>query len=87
MAKPYFLFKMPSGIWYARIQLPDGTYSNNRSTGSRDRNSAERVVMEWVVKNKLPSRINSVDDKRIGLDKISVLNSLRTIDLEREDIQ
>lgn len=87
MAKPYFLFKMPSGIWYARIQLPDGTYSNNRSTGSRDRNSAERVVMEWVVNNKLPSRINSVDDKRIGLDKISVLNSLRTIDLEREDIQ
>ena len=53
MAKPYFLFKMPSGIWYARIQLPDGTYSNNRSTGSRDRNSAERVVMEWVVNNKL----------------------------------
>lgn len=87
MAKPYFLFKMPSGIWYARIQLPDGTYSNNRSTSSRDRNSAERVVMEWVVNNKLPSRINSVDDKRIGLDKISVLNSLRTIDLEREDIQ
>ena len=43
--------------------------------------------MEWVVKNKLPSRINSIDDKQIGLDKISVLNSLRTIDLEREDIQ
>ena len=23
MAKPYFLFKMPSGIWYARLQLSD----------------------------------------------------------------
>ena len=87
MAKPYLLFKMPSGIWYARIQLPDGTHSNNRSTGCRDRNAAERVVMEWIVNNKLPSRINSADDKRVGLDKITVLNSLRTLDLEREDIQ
>lgn len=87
MAKPYFLFKMPSGIWYAKIQLPDGTQSNNRSTGCRERNAAERIVMEWVVKNKLPGRINSVDDKQIGLDKLSVLNSLRTIDLGREDVQ
>jgi len=87
MAKPYLLFKIPSGIWYARIQLPDGTHSNNRSTGCRDRNAAERVVMEWVVNNKLPNRINSADDKQVGLDKISVLNSLRTLNLERDDVK
>jgi len=87
MAKPYFLFKMPSGIWYAKIQLPDSTQSNNKSTGCRERNAAERVVMEWVVNNKLPDRINSIDDKQIGLDKLSVLNSLRTIDLDHKDVQ
>ena len=43
--------------------------------------------MEWVVNNKLPNRINSADDKQVGLDKISVLNSLRTLNLERDDVK
>lgn len=89
MAKPYFLFKMPSGIWYARLVLSDGTQSNNKSTGCRDRTSAERVAMEWVVNNKIPSRINSSQNtkRNLNLNTITVLNSLRTMDLDRENVQ
>ena len=89
MAKPYFLFKMPSGIWYARLQLSDGTQTNNKSTGCRDRSSAERVAMSWVVNNNIPSRINSAEEnqKKLRLDKMTVLNSLRTMEMDREDVQ
>lgn len=89
MAKPYFLFKMPSGIWYARLQLSDGTQTNNKSTGCRDRASAERVAMGWVVNNNIPSRINSAEEnqKKLRLDKMTVLNSLRTMEMDREDVQ
>ena len=89
MAKPYFLFKMPSGIWYARLQLSDGTHTNNKSTGCRDRASAEHVAMSWIVNNNIPSRINSAEEnqKKLRLDKMTVLNSLRTMEMDRENVQ
>lgn len=80
---------MPSSIWYARLVLSDGTQSNNKSTGCRDRTSAEHVAMEWVVNIKIPSRINSSQNtkRNLNLNTITVLNSLRTMDLDRENVQ
>ena len=49
MAKPYFIFKAHTGIYYAQIRLADGTLSNNKATGCRNRTEAERTVMEWIV--------------------------------------
>lgn len=89
MAKPFILFKMPSGIWYARVQLSDGSFSNNKSTGCREKAAAERKCMEWVVNKNIPSRINSSEENRknIGLDKISILNSMKTMDFDTEDVK
>ena len=49
MAKPYLIFKAHTGIYYAQIRLADGSLSNNKSTGCRNRTEAERTVMEWIV--------------------------------------
>lgn len=43
MAKPYLIFKAHTGIYYAQIRLADGTLSNNKSTGCRNRTEAERL--------------------------------------------
>lgn len=51
MAKPYLIFKAHTGIYYAQIRLADGSLSNNKSTGCRNRTESERTtVMEWIVK-------------------------------------
>lgn len=49
MAKPYLIFKAHTGIYYAQIRLADGSFSNNKSTGCRNRTEAEHTVMEWIV--------------------------------------
>ena len=89
MAKPCFLFK--NAFWYLVCQIAAfrWTQTNNKSTGCRDRASAERVAMSWVVNNNIPNRINSAQEnqKKIRLDKMAILNSLRTIEMDREDVQ
>lgn len=84
MAKPYFLFKMPSGIWYARLQLSDGTQTNNKSTGCRDRASAERVAMGWVVNNNIPSRINSAEENQKKLRPLIKLVEVSQLHFDRD---
>ena len=54
MAKPYLIFKAHTGIYYAQIRLADGTLSNNKSPGCRNRTEAERTVMEWIVTGHIP---------------------------------
>ena len=85
MAKPYLILKMKSGIFYARILLPNGQYSTNKSTGTRNREEADRIVMEWVVKKSIPTRINSKEPAVASTDKISLLYALKTLDLTSED--
>ncbi len=85
MAKPYHLLKMKSGIFYARLLLPNGTYSTNKSTGSRNRDEAERIAMEWIVTKSIPSRINAKEPKNTDSDKISLLYALKTLDLTKAD--
>ena len=51
MARPYLIFKAHAGIYYAQIRLADGSLSNSKSTGCRNRTESERTtVMEWIVK-------------------------------------
>lgn len=87
MAKPYLIFKANSGFYYAQILLPDGTHTNNKSTGCKNRAEAERKVMEWIVSGNIPKRINSKTEEVKSFDKISILNCLRSADLTTDDIQ
>lgn len=86
MAKPYLIFKAHTGIYYAQIRLADGTLSNNKSTGCRNRAEAERTVMQWIVTGNIPVRVNSKDSKVQSIDKIRLFNDLRTADFDSDDI-
>ena len=86
MAKPYLIFKAHTGIYYAQIRLADGTLSNNKSTGCRNRAEAERTVMQWIVTGNIPVRVNSKDNKVQSIDKVRLFNDLRNADFDNDDI-
>lgn len=86
MAKPYLIFKAHTGIYYAQIRLADGSLSINKSTGYRKRAEAERTVMQWIVTDNVPVRVNSKDNKVQSIDKIKLFNDLRTADFDNDDI-
>ncbi|MBO5607755.1 MAG: tyrosine-type recombinase/integrase [Treponema sp.] len=86
MAKPYLIFKAHTGIYYAQIRLADGSLSNNKSTGCRNRTEAERTVMEWIVTGNIPARVGSKDSKVKSIDKIRLFNDLRTAEFDSDDI-
>ena len=69
MAKPYLIFKVHNGIYYAQIRLADGTHANKKSTGGRNRAEAECKVMEWIVTGNIPVRVNSKDSKVQSIDR------------------
>lgn len=86
MAKPYLIFKAHNGIYYAQIRLADGSLSNNKSTGCRNRAEAECKVMEWIVTGNIPARVGSKDSKVKSIDKIRLFNDLRTAEFDSDDI-
>ena len=86
MAKPYLIFKAHTGIYYAQIRLADGSLSNNKSTGCRNRAEAEKVVMGWVVNGNIPSRINGKQDHKTNVDKITFFNNLRNYDFSSDEV-
>lgn len=86
MAKPYLIFKAHNGIYYAQIRLADGSLSNKKSTGCRNRAEAERKVMEWIVTGNIPARVGSKDSKVKSIDKIRLFNDLRTAEFDSDDI-
>ncbi|WP_303919325.1 hypothetical protein [Treponema berlinense] len=86
MAKPYLIFKAHTGIYYAQIRLADGSLSNNKSTGCRNRAEAERTVMQWIVTGNIPVRVGSKDSKVKSIDKIRLFNDLRTAEFDYDDI-
>lgn len=86
MAKPYLIFKAHNGIYYAQIRLADGSLSNNKSTGCRNRAEAECKVMEWIVTGNIPARVGSKDSKVKSIDKIRLFNDLRTAEFDFDDI-
>ena len=90
MNKPYLLFKTKhSPFWYARVRLPDGTISRNKSTGKENKTDAELTVMEWVVNGCVPER-TSRTGKAIGKKSftfITLLNYLKTNDLSNQEIE
>lgn len=86
MAKPYLIFKAHTGFYYAQICLADGSLSNNKSTGCRNRTEAERTVMEWIVTGNIPARVGSKDSRVKSIDKIRLFNDLRTTKFDSDDI-
>lgn len=89
MNKPYLLFRNhKSPYWYAQIRLPDGSLSNNKSTGKESRTEAEKVVMQWVVNGECPKRVSEKDNSRnnSSLDTLSILNQLKIKDFSDAEI-
>lgn len=86
MAKPYLIFKAHTGFYYAQIRLADGSLSNNKSTGCKNRAEAERKVMEWIVSGNIPVRVNAKAEKVKSVDKVKFFNDLRSIDFDEKDI-
>lgn len=89
MTKPYSIFKRHTGIYYVQFRMSDGSRSTSKSTGCRTRVEAERKAMEWVVNGQIPARINSKQDSDAysSVDKIKILNDLRTTDFSTEEIK
>lgn len=87
MAKPYLLYKKPSGIYYAELLLPDGSRANRKSTGTTNKTEAEKIVMSWVVNGNIPVRTNSKEQNVVTVDKLSLFNCLRISPLNLEDIK
>ncbi|MDY4831664.1 MAG: hypothetical protein SO161_03920 [Treponema sp.] len=86
MAKPCLIFKSYTEICYAQIRLADGTLSNNKSTGCRNRAKAERKVMKWIATGNILVRVGSKDSKVKSIDKIRLFNDLRTAEFDSDDI-
>ncbi|WP_288603288.1 hypothetical protein [uncultured Treponema sp.] len=89
MNKSYLLFRNhKSSYWYAQIRLPDGSLSNNKSTGKESRTEAEKVVMQWVVNGECPKRVSEKDNSRnnSSLDTLSILNQLKIKDFSDAEI-
>lgn len=89
MTKPYSIFKRHTGIYYVQFRMNDGSRSTSKSTGCRTRVEAERKAMEWVVNGQIPARINSKQDSDAysSVDKIKILNDLRTTDFSTEEVK
>ena len=90
MAKPYsFSTKRIGGNIYVQFALPGGGRTYQKSTGTTNRNDAEKIAMEWLVNGNIPERINSVKkaESRASIDKLGLFNNLRTYDLDERDIK
>jgi len=57
MTRPYSLFKKSNGYYYVQFLLADGSRSQNKSTGTKDRKEAESIAMRWAVLGDIPERI------------------------------
>lgn len=86
MSKPYLLFKRPNGIYYCQIRLPDGTLTNNKSTGCSSKSEAEKVAMTWAVQGAMPARVNGKEPEMKSTDFISILNCIRTLEFTDSNI-
>ena len=87
MAKPYLLYKTSNNTYYAEILLPDGSHANKKSTGCKNRADAERAVMGWIVNGTVPVRSNGKVNKKIDVNKITLLNNLRNYDFTTEEVK
>jgi integrase len=90
MAKPYYLStKRHGGNFYVQFKLSDGSLSFQKSTGTTDRTEAEKIVMGWIVNGNIPARINSSvpSSSDITIEKMNVINALRTTSFSRTDIE
>jgi len=88
MAKPFSLStKRHGGNFYVQFAFPDGGRSFQKSTGTSNRQEAEKIAMEWLVNGNIPGRINSKapSESKINMEKLSFFNSLKTIPLDDID--
>lgn len=86
MPKPYSIFKRSNGVFYCNILLPDGTMSNNKSTGKYTRKEAEQVAVKWYAEGSVPTRSNGKENKEKSLDFITVLKTIKTFDFTEDNV-
>ena len=82
MTRPYSLFKKSNGYFYVQFLLPDGSRSQNKSTGTKNRLEAEKKAMEFSnVFDK--SRTIIVTEAYIIVDGHSRFMAAKKIGLEK----
>ncbi len=88
MTRPYSLFKKSNGYFYVQFLLPDGSRSQNKSTGTKDRKEAESIAMKWTVLGDIPARINSKEEKDRfqSVDRLAFFKALGTYDFSPEEV-
>lgn len=88
MTRPYSLFIKSNGYYYVQFLLSDGSRSQNKSTGKKDRREAEKIAMEWYVNGNIPARINSKEEKAKSqtVDRLSFFNSMATYEFSSEEV-
>lgn len=90
MAKLFYLStKRHGGNYYVQFRLEDGSLSFQKSTGTTNYNEAQKVAYQWLANGDIPARINSKnpDKATTDLDKISWMKTLKTMDLNQDDVQ
>ena len=88
MTRPYSLFIKSNGYYYVQFLLSDGSRSQNKSTGTKNRREAEKIAMEWYVNGNVPARINSKEEKAKSrtVDRLSFFNSMFTYEFSSEEV-
>lgn len=88
MTRPYSLFKKSNGYFYVQFLLPDGSRSQNKSTGTKDRKEAEITAMKWAVLGAIPERVNSKEEKNKSksVDRLAFFKSMSTCDFSPEEV-
>ena len=68
--------------------LSDGSRSQNKSTGTKNRREAEKIAMEWYVNGNIPARINSKEEKAKSqtVNRLSFFNSMSTYEFSSEEV-
>lgn len=86
MSKSFYLTKRKD-IWYVRFVNPiTFDLSVAKSTGTKDKDEAERISMRWFINGNIPNDIRNTDNTK-NLQVYSIKQSIKNIELKREDVE
>lgn len=89
MAKPFTIFKRSSGIYYCDFTNEVTGELIRRSTGTRDYNEAQKVVLSWYKNNNVvpanASQKLKEKKEKTSMEKIALFQLIRSKDFTSDD--
>ena len=89
MAKPFTIFKRSSGIYYCDFTNEATGELIRRSTGTRDYNEAQKVVLSWYKNNNVvpanASQKLKEKKEKTSMEKIALFQLIRSKDFTSDD--